>query len=199
VPRVTEKKPTQLKQKAVLHGGWFSRPVGMNAPNQSSIKIRAPTSAITRYSVEKSARMATIAFRIWPSETPQPMRRAIRWLGFGSHDDATDKAVQTSQASTEKSSCPHKIKYPCTKLKLLVCTMSTVRPNEWLARDCIFSSRRRAGGLREISRKTKEVDRDYDLGQAASNARRLRQWEPRLRNARRLRGPRLDGFARTCA
>jgi hypothetical protein len=44
-----------------------------------------------------------------------------------------------------------------------------------------------------------EVARQLLLGQAASNARRLLLRESRLRNARRQRGPRRDGFARTCA
>jgi hypothetical protein len=37
----------------------------------------------------------------------------------------------------------HKVKYHrCIKLNHLSVTMSTVRPDEWLTRDCIFSSRR---------------------------------------------------------
>jgi hypothetical protein len=51
--------------------------------------------------------------------------------------------VQTTQALIEKSPHTHKVKYHrCIKLNHLSVTMSTVRPDEWLTRDCIFSSRR---------------------------------------------------------
>jgi predicted ATPase len=43
--------------------------------------------------------------------------------------------------------------------------MSTVWPDEWLTRDCIFSIRRRPGGLRDIPRKTREIGRGHGFGQ----------------------------------
>jgi serine/threonine protein kinase len=77
---------------------------------------------------------------------------------FLGHHHATGKTVQTSQAVTEKNRCRHKIKHHrCTKLNYLSVTMSTVRPDEWLARNWIFSRRRRAGGLRDIPRKNREI------------------------------------------
>jgi hypothetical protein len=92
--------------------------------------------------------------------------KSDRWPGFGSHDGATGEAVQTTQALIEKSPHPHKVKYHrCIKLNHLSVTMSTVRPDEWLTRDCIFSSRRRPDGLRDIPRKTREIGSGQGFGQ----------------------------------
>jgi hypothetical protein len=126
--------------------------------------------------------------------------KSDRWPGFGSHDGATGEAVQTTQALIEKSPHPHKVKYHrCIKLNHLSVTMSTVRPDEWLTRDCIFSSRRRPDGLRDIPRKTREMV-------AVRVSVKLGERPPPLTSAgaspaddERQRGSRRDDFVRARA